>query len=77
MKGEPNGAIFAFFLQTVTEKLGQQHEMVVVNPYKGSALCRIGYSIGEQFVYPSIRLPWRIIEAYTGLVMEDWPEDAV
>jgi hypothetical protein len=51
--------------------------MVVVNPYKGSALCRIGYSIGEQFVYPSIRLPWRIIEAYTGLVMEDWPEDAV
>ena len=68
---------FALLFESVAKKLGQKHEMIIMNPDQRSTIGSFGNRICEQLIYPPICLPWSLVENYTGLIMENRPEDTV
>lgn len=77
MQGEPNGTGFALLLESIAEKLGQKHEMVIVDPDQCSSFSCVGNCICEQLVDSFIGLPWAVVEGYPGLIVEDRPQDSI
>lgn len=77
MKREPNRALFPFLADSITEKTGQKHEVVVVDPDEAALCGDFGDFVGEELVYFFVGLPGAVVEGHAGLVVEDWPEDGV
>lgn len=77
MQGEPDCTRLALLLESIAKKLGQKHEVIIMNPDQDTSLRSIRNCICKELVDSLIGLPWTIVEGYAGLVMEDRPKDSV
>src|SRR5688500_2384153 len=74
MQKEANGAL----RQGLTQKLGQQHEVIVVNPYRGAGISLLGNGSLKDLVYFFVTLPIRRVILCKRLkVMKQWPNSVV
>lgn len=62
MQGEANCACFSSLLESIAEQLGQQHEVIIVNPDQGPSFSCLRNGIREQLVDSLVCLPRAIIE---------------
>lgn len=75
---EANLDILLGVANLLAQHLGKEHEVVVVDPNQVAILNIVHNGFGKQAVDFAVGAPCTLVECdFTGVVVEEWPEDGV